>query len=153
MFRCKVVEIFIFSYGVFLVLVRSLYRAYYRNKKREGTFETKKDSIRNKPYRVFEFYVIPERFERSTDALEGRCSIQLSYGTSTNSGTKVVLIFKFASFFEVIFLKWVSYRKVPSKIASKVGMCNRPLLTSCFLWIKGFKPCIEAKEKEIKVNA
>ena len=26
--------------------------------------------------------VIPERFERSTHALEGRCSIQLSYGTS-----------------------------------------------------------------------
>ena len=25
--------------------------------------------------------VIPERFERSTHALEGRCSIQLSYGT------------------------------------------------------------------------
>ena len=27
------------------------------------------------------FSVIPERFERSTHALEGRCSIQLSYGT------------------------------------------------------------------------
>ncbi len=27
------------------------------------------------------FFVIPERFERSTHALEGRCSIQLSYGT------------------------------------------------------------------------
>ncbi len=26
--------------------------------------------------------VIPERFERSTHALEGRCSIQLSYGTN-----------------------------------------------------------------------
>ena len=28
------------------------------------------------------FFVIPERFERSTHALEGRCSIQLSYGTN-----------------------------------------------------------------------
>ena len=28
------------------------------------------------------FSVIPERFERSTHALEGRCSIQLSYGTN-----------------------------------------------------------------------
>ncbi len=27
------------------------------------------------------YLVIPERFERSTHALEGRCSIQLSYGT------------------------------------------------------------------------
>ena len=27
------------------------------------------------------FYVIPERFERSTHSLEGCCSIQLSYGT------------------------------------------------------------------------
>ena len=30
------------------------------------------------------FIVIPERFERSTHALEGRCSIQLSYGTNLN---------------------------------------------------------------------
>ena len=27
------------------------------------------------------FFVIPKRFERLTHALEGRCSIQLSYGT------------------------------------------------------------------------
>ena len=26
-------------------------------------------------------FVIPKRFERLTHALEGRCSIQLSYGT------------------------------------------------------------------------
>ena len=36
-------------------------------------------------------YVIPLRFERKTHALEGRCSIQLSYGTSLNCGAKVVL--------------------------------------------------------------
>ena len=30
---------------------------------------------------VFSFFVIPLRFERRTHALEGRCSIQLSYGT------------------------------------------------------------------------
>ena len=37
--------------------------------------------------------VIPERFERSTHALEGRCSIQLSYGTILICGAKVVLFF------------------------------------------------------------
>ena len=34
-------------------------------------------------------FVIPLRFERRTHALEGRCSIQLSYGTSLNCGAKV----------------------------------------------------------------
>ena len=29
-----------------------------------------------------DFFVIPKRFERLTHALEGRCSIQLSYGTN-----------------------------------------------------------------------
>ena len=38
--------------------------------------------------------VIPLRFERRTHALEGRCSIQLSYGTSLNCGAKVVLFMK-----------------------------------------------------------
>ncbi len=33
--------------------------------------------------------VIPKRFERLTHALEGRCSIQLSYGTILNCGAKV----------------------------------------------------------------
>ncbi len=32
--------------------------------------------------------VIPKRFERLTHALEGRCSIQLSYGTILNCGCK-----------------------------------------------------------------
>ena len=35
------------------------------------------------------FFVIPLRFERKTHALEGRCSIQLSYGTNLNCGAKV----------------------------------------------------------------
>ena len=30
---------------------------------------------------IFPLFVIPKRFERLTHALEGRCSIQLSYGT------------------------------------------------------------------------
>ncbi len=34
------------------------------------------------------FYVIPERFERSTRSLEGCCSIQLSYGTIGAQGPK-----------------------------------------------------------------
>ena len=35
-------------------------------------------SLSTSPYILF---VIPKRFERLTHALEGRCSIQLSYGT------------------------------------------------------------------------
>ena len=35
-------------------------------------------SLLTSPYIPF---VIPKRFERLTHALEGRCSIQLSYGT------------------------------------------------------------------------
>ena len=35
------------------------------------------------------FSVIPKRFERLTHALEGRCSIQLSYGTILNCAAKV----------------------------------------------------------------
>ena len=42
---------------------------------------------------VFSFFVIPLRFERRTHALEGRCSIQLSYGTILNCGAKVDVIF------------------------------------------------------------
>ena len=39
----------------------------------------------NRPIIVdFLFSVIPLRFERRTHALEGRCSIQLSYGTILN---------------------------------------------------------------------
>ncbi len=38
--------------------------------------------------------VIPKRFERLTHALEGRCSIQLSYGTILICGAKVVLFMK-----------------------------------------------------------
>ena len=36
---------------------------------------------------------LPLRFERRTHALEGRCSIQLSYGTILNCGAKVDVIF------------------------------------------------------------
>ncbi len=38
---------------------------------------------------LFMINVIPKRFERLTHALEGRCSIQLSYGTILNCGAKV----------------------------------------------------------------
>ena len=40
--------------------------------------------------------VIPLRFERKTHALEGRCSIQLSYGTILNCGAKVRFFVKVA---------------------------------------------------------
>lgn len=52
------------------------------------------NSKTRKPQKLFISYlrffvVIPLRFERKTHALEGRCSIQLSYGTSLNCGAKV----------------------------------------------------------------
>ena len=40
---------------------------------------------------VTRIFVIPKRFERLTHALEGRCSIQLSYGTILNCDAKVRL--------------------------------------------------------------
>ena len=40
------------------------------------------------------FFVIPLRFERKTHALEGRCSIQLSYGTSLKCGAKLLLFYE-----------------------------------------------------------
>ena len=40
------------------------------------------------PKEIQLLYVIPLRFERKTHALEGRCSIQLSYGTILNCECK-----------------------------------------------------------------
>ena len=37
---------------------------------------------------IFPLFVIPKRFERLTHALEGRCSIQLSYGTYLKTQTR-----------------------------------------------------------------
>lgn len=52
--------------------------------------------------------VIPLRFERRTHALEGRCSIQLSYGTSLIFGCKGSAFYEnsktFRHFFIHIFL-------------------------------------------------
>ena len=52
--------------------------------------------------------VIPLRFERKTHALEGRCSIQLSYGTSLICGCKGSAFYEnsktFRHFFIHIFL-------------------------------------------------
>ena len=48
------------------------------------------------PKEIQFLYVIPLRFERKTHALEGRCSIQLSYGTILNCGAKVRFFVKFA---------------------------------------------------------
>ena len=48
------------------------------------------------PKEIQLLYVIPLRFERKTHALEGRCSIQLSYGTILNCGAKVRFSVKFA---------------------------------------------------------
>ena len=48
--------------------------------------------------------VIPLRFERRTHALEGRCSIQLSYGTILNCGAKVRFFMKTTNFTSKIFI-------------------------------------------------
>ena len=45
------------------------------------------------------FLVIPLRFERKTHALEGRCSIQLSYGTILNCGAKVRFFYENYKFY------------------------------------------------------
>ncbi len=61
------------------------------------------NSKTRKPQKLFVshlrfFIVIPLRFERKTHALEGRCSIQLSYGTSLNCGAKVRFFANIANF-------------------------------------------------------
>ena len=58
----------------------------------------KKESSKHCNYQYISslFKVIPLRFERKTHALEGRCSIQLSYGTILNCGAKVRFSVKFA---------------------------------------------------------
>ncbi len=53
---------------------------------------------------IFSNHVIPKRFERLTHALEGRCSIQLSYGTSLICGAKVVILFFNKQIFLLFFL-------------------------------------------------
>ena len=66
-------------------------------------------------YNCNDSFVIPERFERSTHALEGRCSIQLSYGTDLKicgkfslAAAKIVLLLKNDNkkevFFEITFV-------------------------------------------------
>ena len=50
--------------------------------------------------------VIPKRFERLTHALEGRCSIQLSYGTILNCGAKVMLFLKLQKYFCIFFVSF-----------------------------------------------
>ena len=67
--------------------------------------------LRNHPFVIFVKLlsnVIPKRFERLTHALEGRCSIQLSYGTILNCGAKIRVLYKlrkcFAAYFYKIFI-------------------------------------------------
>ena len=56
------------------------------------------------PKEIQFLYVIPLRFERKTHALEGRCSIQLSYGTILNCGAKVRFFMKTTNFTSKIFI-------------------------------------------------
>ena len=62
-----------------------------KRKKRKSTIFT--------PFDFLFFSVIPLRFERRTHALEGRCSIQLSYGTILNCGAKVCFYFELHKLF------------------------------------------------------
>ena len=49
------------------------------------------------------FLVIPLRFERKTHALEGRCSIQLSYGTILNCECKGTVFYEYCKFLYHLF--------------------------------------------------
>ena len=59
------------------------------------------------------FFVIPKRFERLTHALEGRCSIQLSYGTNlvgddfSFPSAKIVRLFGCTKNFLLFFINYV----------------------------------------------
>ena len=59
------------------------------------------------PKEIQLLYVIPLRFERKTHALEGRCSIQLSYGTILNCGAKVRFFMKTTNFTPKIFIIYI----------------------------------------------
>ena len=63
-----------------MIIIETDYRLTVRFKNKEGAVK----------YRTLTYLkVIPKRFERLTHALEGRCSIQLSYGTILNCGAKI----------------------------------------------------------------
>ena len=66
-------------------------QTFIKRKKRKSTIFT--------PFDFLLFSVIPLRFERRTHALEGRCSIQLSYGTILNCGAKVCFYFELHKLF------------------------------------------------------
>ena len=80
------------------------------------------------PKEIQFLYVIPLRFERKTHALEGRCSIQLSYGTILNCGAKVMLFVKYQKHFYTFFVsicpgkgykpngKPVKYHRINNKV-------------------------------------
>ena len=59
-----------------------------RKTDRQATIRQRQKTGRCSPAAASPFYVIPERFERSTRSLEGRCSIQLGYGTIGARGPK-----------------------------------------------------------------
>ena len=57
--------------------------------------------------------VIPKRFERLTHALEGRCSIQLSYGTILICGCKGSVFYVITKIFYYFFIYFFLYLYVP----------------------------------------
>ncbi len=67
------------------------------------------------------FYVIQLRFERKTHALEGRCSIQLSYGTILNcecKGTVFIEITKRIRNFFALTIYFFSIQNLKQKVNS-----------------------------------
>ena len=72
--------------------------------------------------------VIQAGFEPTTYGLEGRCSIQLSYGTILNCGAKVMLFVKYQKHFYTFFVsicpgkgykpngKPVKYHRINNKV-------------------------------------
>ena len=73
------------------------------------------------------------RFERMTHALEGRCSIQLSYGTILNCGAKIGVFLElckhFVSYFINIFsfmIKHAGYEYFLGNLKRILIIANKP---------------------------
>ena len=76
---------------------------------------------------IFPLIVIPKRFERLTHALEGRCSIQLSYGTYLFVQNRVVTPFACAKI--VRFFRCAKDFLLFFVLTAKWWMARCPVLT------------------------
>ena len=117
--------------------------------KHKKLFDIKKSSEK---FTEDSYYVIPERFERSTHALEGRCSIQLSYGTILICAAKVMFFLIYTKTTIVFLLERISDSKMPRKIIFKIRFGNCPSVSSTFLRIICFHSRIKTNKEKIKIQ-